>query len=203
MIKTKFLELIGKYSANESYSIDCWSEIEKNYSSKSRHYHNLEHIINMLNELKKLESEIEDLDTLLFSIYYHDIIYKSTKSDNEHQSALLFEKRIAETSFSHLEKCKTQIEATKEHKLSKDFDINILLDLDLSVLGKSPEEYIEYSQNIRKEYSIYPDFMYKKGRKKVLEHFLEKGPIFKTAYFIDKYEQRAIDNLKRELLSLK
>lgn len=202
MIQTKFLELIRKYTDNESYHASCWAEIEKNYSFKSRHYHNLEHIKNMLAELQEVESQIEDLDTLLFSIYYHDIIYKSTKSDNEYQSALLFEKRISKTSFLHLEKCKAQIEATKEHKLSQDLDTNILLDFDLLVLGKSPKEYIEYSQNIRKEYSIYPDFMYKKGRKKVLEHFLEKGPIFKTEYFVTRYEQRAINNLKMELLSL-
>lgn len=202
MIKTRFLDLIGKYSDNQEYNLACWTEIHKNYSARSRYYHNLQHITSMIEELYKLESEIEDLDTLLFSIYYHDIIYKSTKSDNEYQSALLFEKRIAKTSFLHLEKCKTQIEATKEHKLSNDSDTNLLIDLDLSVLGKSPEEYIKYSENIRKEYNIYPDFMYKKGRKKVLEHFLNKDSIFKTEYFINRYEQQAINNLKTELLSL-
>ena len=173
MIKEKFLNLIRKYSDNEAYNSKCWNEIEKNYSSKSRYYHKLQHLENMLHELDNFPSQVEDLDTLLFAIYYHDIIYKPTKSDNEHQSALLFEKRISQTSFSNLRACMTQIELTKEHKLSGDNDTNYLLDIDLSTLGKSLEEYQQYSKNVRKEYRIYPDFMYRKGRIKVLQQILK------------------------------
>ncbi|ADY30065.1 hypothetical protein IX49_11200 [Cellulophaga lytica] len=199
MIKQKFLNLIRKYSSNEDYNLECWIEIEDNYLSKSRHYHNLEHLDNMISELSKIQSEVNDLDCLLFAIYYHDIIYKPTKSDNEHQSALRFENRIAKTSFNKLSKCIAQIEATKEHKLSDDNDTNILLDLDLSVLGKSTEEYKKYSENIRKEYRIYPDFMYKKGRKKVLKSILELDSIYKTDYFKQLYEKQAKKNLTLEL----
>jgi len=202
MIKENFLTLIRKYSNNENYNSECWDEIEKNYSSKSRYYHNLEHLENMLSELKKVESQIKDLDTLLFSIFYHDIIYKSTKSDNEHQSALIFRKRISKTSFKNLKKCIAQIESTKEHKLSTDNDTNILLDLDLSVLGKSSGEYKKYTKNIRKEYQIYPDFMYRKGRKKVLKNILELESIYKTDFFKKEFENQAKDNLNLELEQL-
>jgi predicted metal-dependent HD superfamily phosphohydrolase len=202
MIKQKFLNLIRKYSSNEDYNLECWNEIENNYSSKSRHYHNLEHLDDMISELSKVQSEVNNLDCILFSIYYHDIIYKPTKSDNEHQSALTFENRIAKTSFDKLSECKAQIEATKEHKLSDDNDTNILLDLDLSVLGKSTEEYKKYSENIRKEYRIYPDFMYRKGRKKVLKSILELDFIYKTDYFKQLYENQAKKNLTLELNQL-
>jgi len=202
MIKEKFLSLIRKYSDNEAYNSECWNEIEKNYSSKSRHYHNLEHLENMLTELEKVESQIQELDTLLFAIYYHDIIYKPTKSDNEHQSALLFEKRISQTSFSNLRACMTQIELTKEHKLSGDNDTNYLLDIDLSTLGKSLEEYQQYSKNVRKEYRIYPDFMYRKGRIKVLKSILGLDAIYKTAFFKQAYESQARENLRWELSHL-
>jgi predicted metal-dependent HD superfamily phosphohydrolase len=202
MIKEKFLNLIRKYSENEDYNLECWNEIENNYSSKSRHYHNLEHLENMLSELNKIQSEIKDLDCLLFAIYYHDIIYKPTKSNNEHQSALTFKSRIAKTSFDKLNECMSQIEATKEHKISNDYDTSILLDLDLSVLGKNPQEYKEYCESIRKEYQIYPDFMYRKGRKKVLKNILELDFIYKTDYFKQLYENQAKENLKLELKQL-
>ena len=202
MIKQKFLNLIRKYSSNEDYNLECWNDIENNYSSKSRHYHNLEHLDNMISELSKIQLEVNNLDCLLFAIYYHDIIYKPTKSDNEHQSALLFKNRIAKTSFDKLSECIAQIEATKEHKLSADNDTNILLDLDLSVLGKSTEEYKKYSENIRKEYRIYPDFMYRKGRKKVLKSILELDFIYKTDFFKQLYENQAKKNLKLELNQL-
>jgi predicted metal-dependent HD superfamily phosphohydrolase len=203
MMQEKFLNLIRKYSDNENHNSECWIEIENNYLSKSRHYHNFEHLENMFSELDKVKTQIKDLDTLLFAIYYHDIIYKSTKSDNEYQSALIFKKRISETSFTNLSECMIQIEATKEHKLSNDNDINILLDLDLSILGKSPKEYKQYCENIRKEYNIYPDFIYRKGRKKVLKNILESGSIYKTDFFKQEYENQARENLKFELKQLK
>ncbi len=202
MLKEKFLNLIEKYSDDNNYNLKCWNEIEKNYSSKSRHYHNLKHLENMISDLDHVESQVNNIDALLFSIYYHDIVYKSTQSDNEHKSALVFKERISVTSFNHIEECVEQIEATKEHLLSSYNDINILLDLDLSILGKSENKYSEYSQNIRKEYKIYPDFMYRKGRKKVLNHMLELESIFKNSFFKDKYETQAISNLRSELDTL-
>jgi len=193
---------MSKYSDDESYNLKCWNEIEKNYSSKSRHYHNLEHLENMLVELDKVKQQVNNLDSLLFAIYYHDIIYTPTKSDNEHQSALLFKNRISKTSFPNLSKCIAQIEATKEHKLSTDKDTNILLDLDLSILGKSREEYQKYCKNIRKEYHIYPDVMYRKGRKKVLINILKLDSIYKTDFFKQEYKNQAKKNLRYELNQL-
>lgn len=201
-MKEKFLNLIQKYSNNDDYNLECWNEIEKNYSSKSRHYHNLGHLKNMITELDKVQSDVKNLDTLMFAIYYHDIVYKATKSNNEHQSALTFKNRITKTSFKNLRECMHQIEATKEHKLSNDNDTNILLDLDLTILGKSYKEYKRYCDNIRKEYNIYPDFMYRKGRRKALKSILELDYIFKTDFFKQEYENQAKENLMLELKQL-
>ena len=199
MLKETFLNLIAEYSDNETYNIKCWSEIEKKYSSKSRYYHNLGHIKNMIDELNEIESMVNDLDTLLFTVYYHDIIYKATKSDNEYKSALFFEKRISQTDFMGIKKVMKQIELTKEHKKSDDNDTNILLDLDFAVLGLPLEEYRIYYENIRREYKVFPDFMYKKGRIKALMSFLDSDYIFKTDYFINKYEKQARANINYEL----
>ena len=54
-------------------------------------------------------------------------------------------------------------------------------------------------KNIRKEYAIYPDMLYNPGRKKVLQHFLTMDTIYKTAVYRDRYEQKAKENLQREL----
>lgn len=199
MIKENFLNLIKNYSKDENYNTECWIEIKNKYSENSRHYHNLEHLENMIAELEPIYSQISNLDTLLFAIYYHDIVYKATKNDNEHQSALLFQQRLTKVSFPYLKACSAQIEATKEHKLSLDNDTNILLDIDLSILGKRPKVYLKYCENIRKEYHVYPDFMYRKGRKKVLKHILELDSIYKTAFFKEKYESQARNNITTEL----
>lgn len=79
-MKDQFLNLLSKYSENKNFNSECWSEIENSYSSRSRYYHNLEHLENMFSELDKVKPEIADIDTILLSIYYHDIIYKPLKA---------------------------------------------------------------------------------------------------------------------------
>jgi predicted metal-dependent HD superfamily phosphohydrolase len=85
---------------------------------------------------------------------------------------------------------------------SADSDINIFTDADLSVLGQDWNTYENYLIQIRKEYSIYPDFVYNSGRKKVLQHFLSMERIFKTNNFFEKLEAQAKENLQRELEQL-
>jgi len=202
MIESNFLELIGRYSDDKAFNTQCWKEINQNYNQKSRYYHNLVHIEKMLMELEDVKEKVEKLDAIRFSIYYHDIIYKSTRSDNEYKSAEYFKERVAKTNFSYVEDCFKQIEATKTHKKSDDNDTNILLDLDLSILGSNNEEYQEYCKNVRKEYSIYPDLIYRKGRGKVLLKILKANPIYKTVHFVEKYEGRAKENIINELNEL-
>lgn len=53
-----FFKLCSKYSDNHKLIIKYWKEIEESYSQKSRHYHNLCHLENMIIELKKVNEEI-------------------------------------------------------------------------------------------------------------------------------------------------
>ena len=199
MLKKHFLDLINKYSSDLNFNENCWSEIEKRYSLKKRFYHNLKHLEHMLLELEFIKDKAVDLDSILFSVYYHDIIYDASKSNNEEESAKFLEKVLIKTSFENIESCKKQIIATKKHEKSDDIDVNILLDIDMAILGQSWDIYEAYCQKIRKEYSIYPDFLYKKGRKKALKSFLEQNRIFKTDFFHDKYESITRYNIFREI----
>lgn len=196
-----FKTLMRKY-ASDPIAEEYWQVLETKYSGASRHYHNLLHLKHMLQELQPVAAEVNDPDSLLFSIFYHDAIYKVTRKDNEHQSALLLKKHLEPTVFKRIDVCMAQIEATKDHLLSTDPDTNILLDLDLVILGQPWEVYESYTQNIRKEYKIYPDFMYRKGRAKTMEHILAAQNIYKSAHFRAKYEEQARNNIEIELLNL-
>ena len=200
MLKQTFIALLSKYTDDEPLVLDLWNEISRNYSKKNRYYHTLQHLENLLSQMTDTKPQIKDWDTVLFTLYYHDLVYDSMKSDNEKRSADLAEKRLkkANAPTEIIEKCKAQIMATKAHLLSSDNDTNYFTDADLSVLGQTWEVYLTYYQNVRKEYAIYPDFLYNPGRKKVLKHFLAMERIFKTNYFYSKFEQQARENLEKE-----
>lgn len=158
----------------------------------------------MFEEINSVRNQIEKFDNISFSIFYHDIIYDASSKLNEEKSADIAKERLEILSVNNdgIQRIYEQISATKSHKKSDNEDINFLLDADLSILGKSSEVYLEYTKQIRKEYSIYPNFLYKPGRKKVLQHFLELESIFKTEYFRGKYEIQAKKNIEFELKNL-
>lgn len=195
-----FKDLFQKYNQDNSLQENLWLEIETYYTSKKRHYHTLSHLENLFQELLPIQENFEDWETIKFSIFYHDIIYNASRSDNEEKSAILAIERLKEIGINEdqILKCNHQILMTKSHEMS-DNDTNYFTDADLSILGKNWKTYEEYFKQIRKEYRIYPDFMYNRGRKKALKHFLEMEGIFKTDYFFGKYEKQARLNLEKEL----
>lgn len=202
-LKKEWEKLASKYTEDKSTIEDYWYEINKQYSLNSRHYHNVSHLYNMLNQLENYTNDITHLDSLKFAVWYHDIIYKSSKKDNEEKSALFAEKRLKPLNINkeNIEIVRKLILSTKKHEivLPNDNDNAYLLDLDLSILGTDWETYQNYIQNIRKEYKIYPDFMYKSGRKKVLNHFLERETLYFTDAFKNKYEAQARLNIEKEI----
>ncbi|UUC46755.1 HD domain-containing protein [Flavobacterium cerinum] len=201
MLKELFTELLHNYTNDDNRIIIYWTEIEKNYSGKGRYYHTLQHLDHLLNQLIVVKSEIKDWDVVLFTLYYHDIVYNSRKSDNEEKSAELAEERMKQISVPAevIELCKKQILATKSHLTATDQDTNYFTDIDLSILGQDWNTYSDYYKNVRKEYAVYPDFLYNPGRKKVLQHFLAMDRIFKTDLLYDKFELRARQNMQKEM----
>ncbi len=192
--------LAGNYSDDPRLKEELWGEIEEQYSGKKRHYHTLAHLENMLGELENVRENIRDRDAVLFALFYHDVVYNTVNSDNEEQSAELAVKRMLALGVSEerVMKCRTLILATKKHASSPDNDTNLFTDADLSILGKDWETYTAYCRNVRLEYSVYPDFVYKPGRKNVLKHFLLMDRIFKTEHFFNLYEKQARSNMKSE-----
>lgn len=204
MLRKTFVALANGYS-NDLVLIDqLWQEIEQCYSGGKRHYHNLQHLSHLLSQITEVKAQFFQWDVVLLSLYYHDIVYSATKSDNETNSAKLAVKRMSELGvpIELIESCEAQILATKSHEISVNSDTNFFTDADLAILGASWEDYVAYYQSVRKEYAIYPDFMYRPGRKKVLEYFLKMPKIYKTDYFYQKLEERARENIAREIVLL-
>lgn len=183
---------------------DAWSLLEKEYTNKKRHYHNFQHLEAFYQHLVPLLPEFKSKEAVLFALAFHDYIYKIPGSHNEElsaEAALAFLKKVP-LATSHLDWIHTAIIATKTHDHSTDETINLFTDADMAILGAEASIYIRYKHAVRKECSLYPDFLYKPGRKKVLQAFLEKPRIFHTSYFYQKFEAQARSNIAAEIASL-
>lgn len=71
---------------------EMWSalgaQLLAQYQSPTRHYHNLDHIADMLALLKELFEPGEKGVAVVLATWFHDVIYDSRKTDNEEQSVL-------------------------------------------------------------------------------------------------------------------
>jgi predicted metal-dependent HD superfamily phosphohydrolase len=214
LIEEAFKKVFSKYVSVDLVD-ELFRDVYEKYTHSSRHYHNMHHICYMVGLWETDTSRFKNADAIFMAIIYHDIIYKSRRSDNEEKSAEYFEK-IAETHlksslnagtyFQLLDDVKCAILATKHNDTSiaywKDnLDIQYLLDFDLAILGtKHKDTYEWYRKGVRKEYKIYPNILYKPGRKKVLESFLSRKKIYLTKDFED-MEKIARKNLQEEINS--
>jgi predicted metal-dependent HD superfamily phosphohydrolase len=156
----------------------------------------------MIDSFESYRDKIQNPDEILFSIFYHDIVYSSSKKDNELKSAEHALAILPENISFDRQLVFDAICATQQHLYSTIEDINWLIDFDLKILAKDWEDYKIYFEQIRKEYRIYPDFLYKPGRAKALKHFLENEFIFQTEEFRKLYEEKARFNIEKEILLL-
>lgn len=172
------------------------------YSEKHRSHHTIEnHIIPLLNLFFKNIDYAKNPVVIIFVAILHDVIYNPLSDFNEEASAMFALSIIPNndlgTSVYNI------ITYDKQTDKPNDSDCKLFHDLDFSVLTLKWPKYIRYCENIKSEYiKVYSLEAYYAGRSAWIEKTLE-NPIFLTCPFKEKFEETAIINLERELLSIK
>ena len=176
-------------------------ELAAAYAASGRHYHNLAHIEDCLAALAQVDGlSAHEREVLSEAIWWHDVVYDPTRSDNEELSAQLAERHVR-ADISH--EVGRLIRLTKTHDVAADDRLGaILISIDLSILGAEPARYDAYAAAIRQEFIHVSDADYRAGRAAVLRRFAARPVIYPDAGFATEYDQRARDNLARELASL-
>ncbi len=177
-------------------------ELVAAYTAPGRHYHNLTHIEDCLGALAGVENlSAAEREILTEAIWWHDVVYDATRSDNEELSAQLAEQNIRPDLRHEVGRL---IRLTKTHQAERQDRLGaILISIDLSILGAAPARYDAYAAAIRKEFAHVPDGDYRAGRSRVLSLFAARPFIFPDAAFAEKYDRQARENLAREIASLR
>ena len=172
------------------------------YTAPGRHYHNLAHIEDCLAALARIDNlSAREREILTEAIWWHDVVYDATRSDNEERSAELAEQRVRADIAAEVGRL---IRLTKTHDVKPGDRLGaILISIDLSILGSEPARYDAYAAAIRQEFIHVPEADYRAGRARVLDHFAARPVIFPDPAFAAKYDRRARDNLAREQAALR
>ncbi len=182
----------------------AYQEMVSRYSEPQRHYHNLTHIGECLAEFDSARQLAKDPVAVELAIWFHDAVYDPHAADNEERSAELAKRSITQAGeTAGLSRAvATLVLATKTHDPALHPDAPLLVDVDLSILGKPKERFLEYEDQIRREYEWVPSETFRVKRAEILERFLARDRIYRTDHFFDKYEQQARNNLQNSIRTL-
>ncbi len=204
-LRANWVSLLQKLLPNFKISERIFTEIINSYSSPVRSYHNLEHIETILDLLEQVKDLAQNINSLKFSAWFHDYIYNPQAQDNEAKSAVYAAKVLKQLNIDPeiIQTVQQIILSTKNHQpLVTGIDNLIFLDVDLAILGATSNEYLQYAQAIRQEYSYLSDRDYYQGRIKVLTQFLARKRIYYTNYFYQRLETTARKNIQAEIARL-
>jgi predicted metal-dependent HD superfamily phosphohydrolase len=181
-------------------------ELSAAYSQPHRYYHTLQHLQECLALLAQLQHLANSPAQIALALYFHDAIYDVYASDNEAKSAALAVKVLTEMGAESklISRIETFIMDTQHHAPVLDFDSDsqLLVDIDLAILGREPARFNEYEQQIRQEYHWVSAEQFRQGRGQVLRSFLDRPTIFNTDYFRQNFEQQARLNIQMTLNTL-
>ncbi|MCY7422174.1 MAG: hypothetical protein LH478_10590 [Chitinophagaceae bacterium] len=193
------------FSKKEELKNKMWNSVVDHYNEPYRFYHTLNHVASLFEKSEHYMAQIESPATVGFAILYHDVVYDTFKDNNAEESALFARQQLSALNIKEaiIKDVETFILATKTHTLPEGYhlnnDLSLFLDLDLTILATSWDEYELYSEQIRKEYRQYPDVVYNPGRKHALEKLSKKEFVYFTPPIKEVLEPIARQNIFREI----
>ena len=211
-IFTQHLSAMSSHITLEQVSI-LWQDIAMRYNEPQRAYHSLQHIQQLFGQYDQVKGNLHEPHIIALAIYYHDVIYEPTRSDNELKSAEYAVESL--TGYLNAEQCQhiyALIMMTASHQVDKwsnetkerekYSDAAYLLDMDLSILGSSWSEYEHYAHAVRQEYAHVSDDDYRVGRMAVLKELLAHPTLYLTDYYYERLEIQARKNIEHEIMLL-
>ena len=168
------------------------------YAEPQRRYHSLQHLCECLAHFESALSLAGHPGEVEIALWFHDAIYELQGKDNEARSAQWARDELTSSGASTEQRQRVHalIMATCHTATPSDPDEQLLVDIDLAILGASPERFAEYNAQVKIEYSWVPSPIYEVKRKEVLKSFLDRSPIYSTEYFRGLREQQARTNLR-------
>ena len=204
-LQIAYVRLLAEFHIEPAATYPHFDNLVAMHSQSHRHYHNLEHIAEVLKVAGRLRQFAENPNAVLLAAWYHDAIYDPKQRDNEAKSAdfaksVLEELGLPTTTIATVTYLILATAHGTPHELNA--DVRVLLDADLAILGSGETRYLRYAADIRREYAWVPDAEYATARIAVLDGFLARQRIFHTDVMFLEGEGSARRNLLAERATL-
>ncbi len=183
-----------------------FADLDRAYREPHRFYHTWEHVLACMEELAAARPLCRDQIAVELALWCHDAVYDPRAKDNESRSAAIAKAAAIRMGLGEAvaEEAEALVLLTTHEGSAGEgtpwaADARVVLDIDLAILGRPPREFAAYEAGIRAEYSFLPDQDYRKGRGQVLQSFVRRPRIYRTALFEERYGQQARVNIQESL----
>lgn len=174
------------------------------WSEPQRHYHTLQHLGECLAHFDAAQALAPHPGEVCLALWFHDAVYAPTRHDNEQRSADWARESVLQAggATAAADRVHALVMATRHDAAPSDADAQLLVDIDLAILGAPRERFDEYEQQVGLEYAHVPAADRRVGRSRVLRGFLERPAIYSTPFFRARLEAAARENLAYSLAKL-
>jgi predicted metal-dependent HD superfamily phosphohydrolase len=181
-----------------SNDLDLHDALVARYLEPHRRYHSLQHLIECLTWFESVANLAIYPAEIEAALWFHDAIYEPTQPNNEELSAIWARDALRERGVSAAAVTRIQqlVLATQHAAIPTLPDEQLLVDIDLAILGSNKSRFDEYEQQIKEEYTWVPENGFRERRQEILRAFLERKHIYSTQHFRDMLEQQARANLR-------
>jgi predicted metal-dependent HD superfamily phosphohydrolase len=176
-------------------------ELLRRYGEPHRRYHSLQHLDECLVAFDSAAALALHPAEVELALWFHDAIYEVRHGDNERRSADWARDALADAGVpvDAAGRVHALVMVTCHQAAPQDGDAQLLVDIDLSILGAEAARFAEYEAQIRDEYAFIPAWLFRRKRRAILRSFIERPRIYSTATFHDALEARARSNLARAI----
>ena len=176
-------------------------ELLAGYAEPQRRYHTQQHLEECLALLEQVRDLAERPEAVEMALWFHDAIYDVKGSGNEERSAEWAHRALvaAGVAPTAAERVRQLVLVTRHDGVPGNVDEQVLVDIDLAILGAERPRFDEYERQIRDEYAFVPGFLFRRKRRQILRTFLDRPVLYSTAMLRERLEARARENLRRAI----
>ena len=180
------------------------------WSEPHRHHHDQRHLRECLTLWARWRGHSPRAGEVALALWFHDAIYDPQApgaGSNELNSAALAVRSLvrADADSDTAQRVHDLVMATQHDAaavLGSSLDAQLLVDIDLAILGSPAERFESYDQDVRKEYASVPGFRYQEARAQVFQSFLDRPRLHHGEHAIALLEAQARINLAAALSRL-
>uniref|UniRef100_UPI000D34CB67 HD domain-containing protein n=1 Tax=unclassified Variovorax TaxID=663243 RepID=UPI000D34CB67 len=175
--------------------------LQRSYAQAQRHYHTMQHLGECLAWFEREKAWAERPGEVALALWFHDAVYDVHAHDNEARSADWARQALlaAGVSEAAAERVHALVMATCHDAVPQGRDAELLIDIDLSILGAERARFDEYERQVGAEYAFVPDAVRRPRRRAILQRFLDRPAIYATPRMHAQLEARARLNLQRSI----